>query len=100
MAFVLVQEQPDMFTVEQYDAVTARMNVHGDPPKGLIAHTAGQSDDGKWRIVDVWESEQAYERFRDERLRPAIRAVMEENGFDPDSIPEPTATTFETYDAL
>jgi|1185.fasta_scaffold150420_1 hypothetical protein len=100
MAFVLVQEQPDMFTVEQYDAVTARMNVHEDPPKGLIAHTAGQSDDGKWRIVDIWESEEAYKRFGDERLTPAIREVLEENGIDPDSVPSPEATTFETYDVM
>jgi hypothetical protein len=28
---------------------------------------------GKWRSVDIWESQAAYERFLDERLMPAVR---------------------------
>ena len=44
------------------------------PPAGLILHVAGPTDEGV-RIIDVWESEEAWERFRAERLAPAIAAL-------------------------
>jgi hypothetical protein len=43
-------------------------------PDGLIVHVAGPTDSG-FRIIDVWESQEAWERFRNERLRPAARRV-------------------------
>lgn len=33
-------------------------------PEGLILHAAGQTDEGV-RIVEVWESEEAWHRFAD-----------------------------------
>lgn len=27
---------------------------------------------GGWRVVDIWESEEAFERFAQARLRPAV----------------------------
>ena len=29
---------------------------------GILSHAAGPTDDG-WRVVDVWESEEAFQRF-------------------------------------
>lgn len=49
-----------------------------DPPEGLIVHTASQVGD-KIRIIDVWESRAALERFQD-RLRAAIDAVAQREG--------------------
>jgi hypothetical protein len=43
-------------------------------PQGLILHLAGPTDEGV-RIIDVWESEQAWQRFQTERLAPAIAAL-------------------------
>lgn len=41
-----------------------------DPlPFGLIVHLAGPTDEGI-RIIDVWESEQAWQDFAAERLVP------------------------------
>ena len=57
------------------------MNVDDDPPEGLIVHAAGEVD-GKWRLVDVWESEAAYERFRDSRLMPAVVAALGQEAVD------------------
>lgn len=46
-----------------------------DPaPAGLILHVAGPTDEGV-RTIEVWETEQAWQRFRDERLAPAIGAL-------------------------
>jgi hypothetical protein len=46
-----------------------------DPaPAGLILHVAGPTDEGV-RIIDVWESETLWQRFRAEWLGPAIAAL-------------------------
>jgi hypothetical protein len=52
---------------EQY---TAFARMLAEPPTGLILHAAGPTDEG-FRIVDVWESEEAWDRFRAERLSSA-----------------------------
>lgn len=44
----------------------------GDAPDGLIMHSAGPSDDG-WYVYDVWESQQHFDRFVQDRLMPALQ---------------------------
>jgi hypothetical protein len=39
----------------------------GPVPAGLVVHAAGPTDEG-FRIIAVWESEEAWERFRADRL--------------------------------
>ena len=39
----------------------------GPIPEGLVLHAAGPTDEG-FRIIAVWETEDAWERFRAERL--------------------------------
>ena len=58
-------------SLEEYDKVTAEMGDIGKPD-GLILHLAGEVDGG-FRIVDVWDSREQYERFREETLEPAMR---------------------------
>ena len=43
-------------------------------PAGLLLHVAGPTAEG-FRMIDVWQSEQDWERFRSERLEPAIAAL-------------------------
>jgi hypothetical protein len=57
---------------EQYEGFAA--TTVEPPPAGLILHVAGPTDEGV-RTIGVWESEQAWERFRAERLEPAITAL-------------------------
>ena len=46
-----------------------------DPaPSGLILYAAGATDEGI-RIIGVWEHADAWERFRAERLSPALAAL-------------------------
>jgi hypothetical protein len=78
MAISMLQETTDA-TIEMYDAVSERLGLDGDPPPGMILHTATKTDDGL-RMFDVWESMEQLERFREERLLPAIAAVMQEHG--------------------
>jgi hypothetical protein len=80
---------PDM-----YDGVSAEMGLQDDPPEGLIFHWAGDMD-GKWTVMNVWESREAYDRFREERLFPAIQKVA---GMNPAEGPQPTVTEFAVHD--
>jgi hypothetical protein len=81
---------PEGFGTNMYDGVQAEMDIANDPPEGLLFHWAGEID-GKWTVTDVWEAREPYDRFRDERLMPAIQKV---SGMDPASGPMPTVTEF------
>ena len=67
-----------------YDAVTKKINVDAEPPEGMIVHTAGFTEDGTFRIFDVWEDSDSMNRFDEERLGPAIQEVMGGDGGEPD----------------
>jgi hypothetical protein len=57
---------------QQYELIAA---ATVEPvPGGLILHVAGPTAEG-FRVIDVWESEDAWQRFRAERLAPAIAAL-------------------------
>jgi hypothetical protein len=73
MAVTMVMEFPA--TVEQYNEIHDSLGVDDDPPDGLILHT-GAAIDGGIRVIDVWESEDHFNRFNDDRLGPAVMAVM------------------------
>ena len=69
MAVVAVFHSPDL-TQEQYEESVrrltdgkSRLESPADwPVEGLLAHVAGQGEKG-FRVVDVWESDDAFARF-------------------------------------
>ena len=81
MAIVYVEEFEvgDDRSTTNYDAVSARLNFRADPPKGMIVHTAGFVGD-RFRVVDVWETEEDRRLFYEGRVMPAVREVMSEAG--------------------
>lgn len=58
MPYVVVEDVAASW--EQYGQVAAALA--GPAPAGLIVHAAGPTDEG-FRIVGVWESEEAWQRF-------------------------------------
>jgi hypothetical protein len=50
--------------------------LEGLPPDGLLLHAAGPTDEG-FRIIAVWESEAAWDRFREARLGGEAESVGE-----------------------
>jgi hypothetical protein len=78
VAVVLVHQGPGL-TRESYEQVVSRLTggkTHLESPadwpvEGLLAHAAGEADGG-FRVVDVWESEEAVGRFG-ETLIPLLR---------------------------
>ncbi len=63
-------------TQEQYDA-TYRRSIESHPPAGLLMHSGGPIESG-WGVTDFWESREAFDRFAEKRLRPAV----EESGIE------------------
>jgi hypothetical protein len=49
--------------------------LEGPTPEGLILHAAGPTDEG-FRIIGVWESEDAWHRFREDRLDPEAEVAQ------------------------
>ncbi|MFO7571006.1 MAG: hypothetical protein R6W48_00195 [Gaiellaceae bacterium] len=53
--------------------------LEGPAPEGLIVHAAGRTDEG-FRIIELWESEEAWRRFADrlgtEAHSPLPRQVL------------------------
>ena len=65
-------------TLEQYDQVSEKIIGDGPPADGLICHFAGAKEGGGFRIFEVWESEEQFQRFQDERVAPAVAEVVGE----------------------
>jgi hypothetical protein len=62
----------------EYEAIGSRLAIDPTPgssswPAGLLSHAAGPTGDGRWAIMEVWESRDAQSRFMQERLGPAIQ---------------------------
>lgn len=79
MAVGILTAAPE-FTKEIYDQVTEKMFGHApmredESPEGMIVHSAGQGDQGYY-VYDIWESREAFQRFMEEKLGPAIGEVM------------------------
>lgn len=80
MPVVAVFEGPS-FTQEGYEESVrrltggaSRLQSPGDwPVEGLLVHVAGQSEGG-FRVVDVWESEDAFRRFG-QTLMPILQEI-------------------------
>ena len=69
MAVITVLEFPGM-TRDQYGRVGALLT--GSAPEGINYHACGPVAGG-WRIMDVWESREAFDRFVDGAYLPAVR---------------------------
>lgn len=77
MPVVVIHQGPTL-TRERYEQVVARMTDGRErlesladwPVTGVLSHVAGDGPDG-FTIVDVWESEEAFQRFG-EQLGPLL----------------------------
>ena len=64
MAIVVEFNAPGM-TASQYDSVLSELESKGvGSPDGRVYHVAAPSPDG-WFVVDVWESQEQFDRFGD-----------------------------------
>jgi hypothetical protein len=85
---VFMELEFDGFTTDQYDAVDQALDPKGNPPDGLIAHSA-RMDGDTLRILDIWESPEAFGAFAESRLGPTMGETL---GDDAPPPPEPRFT--------
>jgi hypothetical protein len=71
MSTVMVMEWSGV-TQEQYNQIMRTLDLDKTPPSGGIFHVAGFNS-GTLRVLDLWESQQAFERFQRERLDQAVK---------------------------
>ena len=63
-------------TAEEYDQMRDRLGVGDAPPPGGVFHVAALGEDGKVRVVEVWDS-----RAEAEAWGEKVMAVRNEAGF-------------------
>jgi hypothetical protein len=71
MQWITVGAPP--FRIEQYDQVFAQLD---EQPDGLETRYVGTDDDGKVRIVAVWESKEHADRFFAETRGPLLAQAL------------------------
>jgi hypothetical protein len=78
MATVMSMLWPGM-SLENYDDAAEMVNLAEKPPPGLLFHVAGATAEGL-RIIDIWESQEDFERFRDATLAPMAQEFQLSGG--------------------
>ena len=91
MTVIMQQTMPEGTTLEFLDEVTQQMGVESDPPVGLVVHTRF-ADHGHVQVVDVWDSQDAFEQFVQSRLMPTMQKVAAAHGMDMSQAPQPDTT--------
>jgi hypothetical protein len=80
MAVVVVNEI-EGGSQELYDRVNPKVMPDG-LPDGCQLHIAGPVENG-WRVISVWESDEQFQRFRDDTLLPAMRESGDDDRIAP-----------------
>ena len=73
MAVAMFMRWPGV-TSDQYDAIMARLGLDANPPAGGILHVAAVTDEGV-EVCDVWQTEQAFRGFFENRFRPVANEL-------------------------
>lgn len=88
MAVVVVVEIPGM-TQAQSDAMLQTTELAGTSPPGQLMHAEGTDEGGRFRVVDVWESMDAFQAFVQQRIMPEYQRLGVTS--------QPQITTFEAH---
>ncbi len=70
MAVAMLMHWPGVSS-DQYDAIMARLGLDANPPAGGVLHIAAVTDEGV-EVCDVWQTEQAFNSFLEQRLLPVV----------------------------
>ncbi|MDX6525578.1 MAG: hypothetical protein QOI43_1089 [Gaiellales bacterium] len=81
-------------TSDQYEASIAAVHPADGLPAGQIFHAAGSSPGG-WTIVAVHDSQESWERFRDDVLMPQMQQGISGGFTSP-----PSETTVDVYKVM
>ena len=64
-------------TEKEYNAVNAALGIdpatgEGDWPDGMVSHAAGLNENGRFVVIEVWDTPEHQARFMEERLGEAL----------------------------
>ena len=76
--------------VAEYEHAFALIHRNGARPDGQLSHIAGPTPEG-FRVVDVWDSHEAFERFEREVLTPLGFAGMQRVEFPVHNLVQPAS---------
>jgi hypothetical protein len=71
MAICLIFEGP--ITQAQYEQARNEVAPDNKRAAGMLYHVAGPNESGGWRVIEVWESQEAADRFLNEKLGQALQ---------------------------
>lgn len=77
MAIGLLNRFSEGAGAEVYDTVSEALDTRANPPEGMIFHSAGELE-GTFQVFNIWESREHFDRFREERLVPAMNEALGE----------------------
>ncbi|MBA3726131.1 MAG: hypothetical protein H0W86_06680 [Armatimonadetes bacterium] len=90
MAVIIQLEWPGL-TLDQFDEARRRIRWEEEPAKGSIVQAQGW-DNGTFKAADIWESEEDWNNFLQNRILPAVAGL---------NIPgQPTTRVFDAYGLL
>ena len=73
-----------------------RRLIGDDTPAGLVAHVVMRSETGL-RHLEVWDTEELWNRFHDDRVQPAVHQVLKAAGFT-EMPPDPAVEQLDVVD--
>ena len=60
------------FTKEMYEELRKEVDWENNQPKGEIFHAIGFDNSGGYHVVDIWESEQDFNNFITNKMKPVM----------------------------
>jgi hypothetical protein len=87
MAVVIVNEI-EGGNQDFYEQVNPKVMPGGQLPDGCQLHIAGPIENG-WRVITVWDSDEQFQQFRNEKLIPAMREAGGEARIAPSTKADP-----------
>ena len=78
---------PNM-TQAKYDEVERELRRNDQPAPGEVLSIVGPLDGG-WQVVDVWESQDVFETYMRDKVKPVLQRL---------GLQDPAVTVFPVYD--
>jgi hypothetical protein len=78
MRYAFVQDVPA--TWDTYRGVAETLDA--ESPEGLVIHVAGPTDEG-FRMIGIWDSRDAWDLFREDRLRSILESLAGRSRIQP-----------------
>lgn len=78
MALTVMYDLPEI-THQRYGALVRATNLDKRLPPDLTFHAAWEKEDGSgWQIFELWDSDEAFRTFLQEKFAPAMRGRSRE----------------------